>query len=162
MGKSPKLEREKKNEKNEKEKEKLDDEIKLKSIKQRKTYQSTSTIVKLYGDDFDDIIRAINHSEMFDSTTILTPELLEVYKTVYFDNLDFKNDIFFKNLRNFDSNVGNFDRERIPHTFTMDMENLQYLLNSIRTPNEMLDKYIEKAIKIDNNNNDNNDNNYNN
>jgi hypothetical protein len=33
----------------------------------------------------------------------------------------------------------------------MDMENLQVLLDNIKTPGEMLNKYIEKAAQIDNN-----------
>ena len=125
-------------------------EEKLK-VPQKKTYQSTSTHIRLYGGDFDDIIRTIIHVELNDCRTILTPELLEIYKNVYFDNEDFKNEIFFKVLKNFDDEVGNFDKYKTPHTFNMDMENLQVLLDNIKTPGEMLNKYIEKAAQIDNN-----------
>ena len=125
-------------------------EEKLK-VPQKKTYQSTSTHIRLYGGDFDDIIRTIIHVELNDCRTILTPELLEIYKNIYFDNEDFKNEIFFKVLKNFDDEVGNFDKYKTPHTFNMDMENLQVLLDNIKTPGEMLNKYIEKAAQIDNN-----------
>ena len=120
-------------------------------VPQKKTYQSTSTHIRLYGGDFDDIIRTIIHVELNDCRTILTPELLEIYKNVYFDNEDFKNEIFFKVLKNFDDEVGVFDKYKTPHTFNMDMENLQVLLDNIKTPGEMLNKYIEKAAQIDNN-----------
>ena len=120
-------------------------------VPQKKTYQSTSTHIRLYGGDFDDIIRTIIHVELNDCRTILTPELLEIYKNIYFDNEDFKNEIFFKVLKNFDDEVGNFDKYKTPHTFNMDMENLQVLLDNIKTPGEMLNKYIEKAAQIDNN-----------
>ena len=120
---------------------------------QRKTYQSTSTHIRLYGGDFDDIIRTIIHVELNDCRTILTPDLLEIYKNVYFENEDFKNEIFFKVLKNFDDEVGIFDKIKTPHTYNMDMEHLQVLLDSIKTPNEMLNKYIEKAAQIDNSTN---------
>ena len=120
-------------------------------VPQKKTYQSTSTHIRLYGGDFDDIIRTIIHVELNDCRTILTPDLLEIYKNIYFDNEDFKNEIFFKVLKNCDDEVGNFDKYKTPHTFNMDMENLQVLLDNIKTPGEMLNKYIEKAAQIDNN-----------
>ena len=126
-------------------------EEKFKVPPQKKTYQSTSTHIRLYGGDFDDIIRTIIHVELNDCRTILTPELLEIYKNIYFDNEDFKNEIFFKVLKNFDDEVGVFDKYKTPHTFNMDMENLQVLLDNIKTPGEMLNKYIEKAAQIDNN-----------
>ena len=126
-------------------------EEKFKVPPQKKTYQSTSTHIRLYGGDFDDIIRTIIHVELNDCRTILTPDLLEIYKNIYFDNEDFKNEIFFKVLKNCDDEVGVFDKYRTPHTFNMDMENLQVLLDNIKTPGEMLNKYIEKAAQIDNN-----------
>ena len=76
--------------------------------------------------------------------------MLEIYKNIYFDNEDFKNEIFFKVLKNFDDEVGVFDKYKTPHTFNMDMENLQVLLDNIKTPGEMLNKYIEKAAQIEN------------
>ena len=54
-------------------------------------------------------------------------------------------------MKNFDDEVGNFDKYKTPHTFNMDMENLQVLLDNIKTPGEMLNKYYEKAAQIDNN-----------
>ena len=87
---------------------------------------------------------AFNNVENLNANKILTSDLWNIYKTVQKNHLNFKNNIFFKNLENLFNDLGKFDKNKnMPHSFSM--KNIEPILNEVKTPEELLLKYEKKA-----------------
>jgi hypothetical protein len=72
---------------------------------------SKSMNLNKYGDDFDKFVENFDETEISDAKLILSSDLDDIYKNIYDDSLEFKNDVFFKGLRHLDDRIGLFDKK---------------------------------------------------
>ncbi len=73
---------------------------------------SKSMNLNKYGDDFDKFVENFDETEISDANLILSSDLDDIYKNIYDDSLEFKNDVFFKGLRHLDEGIGLFDKKK--------------------------------------------------
>jgi hypothetical protein len=72
---------------------------------------SKSMNLNKYGDDFDKFVENFDKTEISDANLILSSDLDDIYKNIYDDSVEFKNDVFFKGLRHLDDRIGLFDKK---------------------------------------------------
>ena len=73
---------------------------------------SKSMNLNKYGDDFDKFVENFDKTEISDANLILSSDLDDIYKNIYDDSVEFKNDVFFKGLRHLDEGIGLFDKKK--------------------------------------------------
>ena len=69
--------------------------------------------------------------------------MVELFEKVLEGTLDFKEDIFFKNLTHTAKNVANMDNKKIPHNFK-EIETSE-LVRKIENAGDLMNKYTNKA-----------------
>lgn len=97
-------------------------------------------------EEFNDLDNAINELEQFNAKKILKGDLYEIYEDLIKENIDFKDDIFFVNLNNFEKKVGNCDDKLILHSYK-DYPKSEVFKKYLPSE-DLLNKYIEKANVI--------------
>ena len=117
----------------------LDDNIENKNDKNNDNSKNSNKFTEF---ELDKI--AFNNVENLNANKILKSDLWNIYKTVQKNHLQFKNNIFFKNLENLFNDIGKFDKKKnMPHSFSMN--NIEPYLNEVKSPEELLMKYEKKA-----------------
>ena len=92
----------------------------------------------------DDLINIYNNIEKYDVEKILDDsEFSNVYNRVKDENYDFKNNLFFPNLRELHVNAGTFDK--VFHKHSVSMRGMNDLLLNIESP-ETIYKYYESKV----------------
>ena len=99
-------------------------------------------------DEFIKLDNTINELEQFNAKKILKGDLYEIYQDLIKENIDFKDDIFFVNLNNFEKKVGNCDDRLILHSYKEYPKN-EYFKEYL-SADDLLNKYIDKASVISN------------
>jgi hypothetical protein len=99
-------------------------------------------------DEFIKLDNTINELEQFNAKKILKGDLYEIYEDLIKENIDFKDDIFFVNLNNFEKKVGNCDDRLILHSYKEYPKN-EYFKEYL-SADDLLNKYIDKASVISN------------
>ncbi len=97
-------------------------------------------------DEFVKLDNTINELEQFNAKKILKGDLYEIYEDLIKENIDFKDDIFFVNLNNFENKVGNCDDRLISHSYREYPKN--EFFKEYLSSEDLLNKYIEKASVI--------------
>ena len=82
--------------------------------------------------------------EINDVDKILTKDLKQIYSQIKFDNIDFKNNIFYKNFENLIDSMGTFDKMKKNY---IPSKNSQEVLDNILPPNLLVQKYTQKVNK---------------
>ena len=82
--------------------------------------------------------------EINDVDKILTKDLKQIYSQIKFDNIDFKNNIFYKNFENLIDSMGTFDKMKKNY---VPSKNSQEVLDNILPPNLLVQKYTQKVNK---------------
>lgn len=101
-----------------------------------------------YNDEFTKLDNTINELEQFNAKKILKGDLYEIYEDLIKENINFKDDIFFVNLNNFEKKVGNCDDRLILHSYK-EYPKSEYFKEYLPSE-DLLNKYIEKASVISN------------
>ena len=99
-------------------------------------------------DEFTKLDNTINELEQFNAKKILKGDLYELYEDLIKENINFKDDIFFVNLNNFEKKVGNCDDKLILHSYK-EYPKSEYFKECLPSE-DLLNKYIEKARVISN------------
>ena len=99
-------------------------------------------------DEFIKLDNTINELEQFNAKKILKGDLYEIYEDLIKENIDFKDDIFFVNLNNFEKKVGNCDDRLILHSYKEYLKD-EYFKEYL-SADDLLNKYIDKASVISN------------
>ena len=77
---------------------------------------------------------------------MLKENLVELFEKILDNNLEFKDEIFFKNLKDTERKVGNMDDKPIPHTYK-EIETSKVIRN-IPSAEDLLKKYTFRARRI--------------
>ena len=85
-----------------------------------------------------------NEVEKFNAKNILKGDLADIYKEIVKDNMDFKENIFFVNLKHYENMIGNCDNKTISHTYK-DLKKEELLKNKYLPAKELYNKYRNKA-----------------
>ena len=99
-------------------------------------------------DEFIKLDNTINELEQFNAQKILKGDLYEIYEDLIKENINFKDDIFFVNLNNFEEKVGNCDDRLILHSYK-EYPKSEYF-KEYMSSEDLLNKYIDKANVISN------------
>ena len=70
---------------------------------------------------------------------------MEIYDNINEECNDFKNDIFFSNINNFEINIGQFDKSKIP--YSRNRTNVNDLFKGRVTSDDIYKKYSQKVNK---------------
>ena len=92
---------------------------------------------------------ALNEIEKVCAERTLKNDLKELFNKILENNMEFKNDIFFRNLCNTERKVGNMDKiekERISHTYR-EIETSE-ILSNLENANDLLNKYTQRAKNV--------------
>ena len=89
---------------------------------------------------------ALNEIEKASTEKILKKDLVELFEKVLESNLDFKENIFFKNLSDTTKKVGIMDTDEIPHTIK-EIETKE-IIKKIENADSLMKKYTTKARRI--------------
>ena len=92
----------------------------------------------------DDLMNIYNNIEKYNVEKILDDsEFSKVYNRVKEENYEFKNNLFFPNLKDLHVNAGTFDK--VSHKHTVSMSGMNDLLLNIESP-ETIYKYYESKV----------------
>ena len=91
-----------------------------------------------------------NEVEKYNAKNILKGDLAEIYEDLIKENLDFKDDIFFVNLNQFEKKIGDCDDKLISHSYQNFKKN--ELFKQYKSSRELLQKYTDRAERIKNEN----------
>ena len=89
---------------------------------------------------------ALNEIEKASAKKLLKENLVELFEKILDYNLEFKDEIFFKNLKDTERKVGNMDDKPIPHTYK-EIETSKVIRN-IPSAEDLLKKYTFRARRI--------------
>ena len=89
---------------------------------------------------------ALNEIEKVGAENILKKDLVEIYDKVLENNLDFKDNIFFKILNDTERKVGNMDTKPISHTYK-EIETRK-IVRHLDNAEGLMKKYTQKAKRI--------------
>ena len=90
-----------------------------------------------------ELIDDLEKIENYNVTTYLKNDLLQIYDSINEEFSDFKNDIFYTNINNFEVKMGEFDKKKIPYVKrTMKAEDL---CKGRVTTDDMYKKYSKNA-----------------
>ena len=95
-----------------------------------------------------ELIEELEKIENYNVNTYLkNDDLLEIYDNINDQFNDFKNDIFYTNINNFEVNVGEFDKYKIP--FLKKKKNAEDLCKGRVTSEDIYRKYSQNAKKYE-------------
>ena len=89
---------------------------------------------------------SLNEIERVCAERTLKNDLIELFHKVLENNMEFKDEIFFKNLNDTESKVGNMDKvdkKRISHTYK-EIETSE-ILSNLENANDLMNKYTQRA-----------------
>jgi len=92
---------------------------------------------------------ALNEIEKVCAERTLKNDLVELFSKVLENNMEFKDDIFFRNLNDTERKVGNMDKvykKRISHTYK-EVETSE-ILSNLENANDLMNKYTRRAKTI--------------
>ena len=92
---------------------------------------------------------ALNEIERVCADRTLKNDLIELFNRVLEDNMEFKDDIFFKNLTDTERRVGNMDKadkKQISHTYK-EIETSE-ILSNLENANDLMNKYTKRAKTV--------------
>ena len=92
---------------------------------------------------------SLNEIERVCADRTLKNDLIELFNKVLENNMEFKDEIFFKNLNDTESKVGNMDKvdkERISHTYK-EIETSE-ILSNLENANDLMNKYTQRAKTV--------------
>ena len=92
---------------------------------------------------------SLNEIETICAEKTLKSNLKELFAKVREDNLGFKNNIFFRNLKDTERKVCNMDRvdeKRILHTYVE--KETGEILRNLENANDLMDKYYKRVKTI--------------
>ena len=92
---------------------------------------------------------ALNEIERVCAERTLKNELIELFNRVLENNMEFKDDIFFRNLADTERKVGNMDKvdkKKISHTYK-EIETSE-ILSNLENANDLLNKYTQRAKAV--------------
>ena len=92
---------------------------------------------------------ALNEIEKVCAERTLKNDLIELFNKVLENNMEFKDEIFFRNLNDTERRVGNMDKadkKRISHTYK-EIETNE-ILSNLENANDLMNKYTKRAKTI--------------
>ena len=92
---------------------------------------------------------ALNEIERVCAERTLKNDLIELFNRVLENNMEFKDDIFFRNLTDTERRVGNMDKvdkKNISHTYK-EIETSE-ILSNLENANDLLNKYTQRAKTV--------------
>ena len=92
---------------------------------------------------------ALNEIERVCAERTLKNDLIELFNRVLENNMEFKDDIFFRNLTDTERRVGNMDKvdkKKISHTYK-EIETSE-ILSNLENANDLLNKYTQRAKTV--------------
>ena len=95
-------------------------------------------------DEKTEMTKKYEYMEINDVDKILSNDLKQIYSQIKLDNLDFKNNVFYKNFENLIDNMGTFDKMKKDY---IPSKNSQEMLDNILPPNLLVQKYTQKVNK---------------
>ena len=90
--------------------------------------------------------KALNEIERVCADRTLKNDLIELFNRVLENNMEFKDDIFFRNLSDTERKVGNMDKvdkKKISHTYK-EIETSE-ILSNLENANDLMNKYTQRA-----------------
>ena len=92
---------------------------------------------------------ALNEIERVCAERTLKNDLIELFNRVLENNMEFKDDIFFRNLTDTERRVGNMDKvdkKNISHTYK-EIETSE-ILSNLENANDLMNKYTQRAKTV--------------
>ena len=89
---------------------------------------------------------SLNEIEKVCAERTLKNDLKELFNKILENNMEFKDDIFFRNLSYTERKVGNMDKERISHTYR-EIETSE-ILSNLENANDLMNKYTQRAKTV--------------
>ena len=86
-----------------------------------------------------------NKMENNDADKILCDGLKKIYNQIKINNIEFKNEVFYKNFNHLINEMGTFDKKVKNYVPT---KNTQEILDNVLPPDILVEKYTEKAKKM--------------
>ena len=91
----------------------------------------------------NELIDTILNVEKYNVNKYLSKDLAEMYSAINKDNLFFKNDIFLRNIDNFERKTGNLDKKKFYSSYFID--DINYKMKEVPKTDEIISKFVEKS-----------------
>ena len=91
----------------------------------------------------NELIDAILDVEKYNVNNYLSRDLAEIYADINKENIFFKNDIFLRNIDNFERKTGNLDKKKFYSSYFID--DINYKMKQVPKTDEIINKFVEKS-----------------